>query len=345
MITGIQAERGDLREHFLSKSEWANAQRIALAGDASRRRYHRLKDTETGQGAILMDAPPELGEDVRPFLQVAAYLKSLGLSAPEIFEADEERGFLILEDFGDTLYDEMCRRQPDSEDQIYDAAVDVLVTLCDAEPMPQLDDYTEMMSRVALDSYRWYVEPLTGRDMSEERAAATEALTPLIALLGGGSVTILRDYHAQNLLWLPDREGAARVGLLDFQDAMHGPAAYDLISLTTDARRDVPAHIQTRCKDRFVERRGLNAENFAREAAICSVQRNLRILMVFGRMSLHFEKPHYVDLVPRVWGHLMQDLKHPDLSDLAALVHTHFPEPTPENLKLLKEKCGTIPTL
>lgn len=345
MASARHPDRDSLLGAFLAASSWATAQRIALAGDASRRRYERLVAPETGHTAILMDAPPELGEDVRPFLKVAAYLRGLGLSAPDIYDADEERGFLILEDFGLDLYDVICDREPAREPEIYDAAVDVLITLCASEPMTGLAVYGDDMARLALDSYRWYVAPVVDHDITEDRAQTADLLSPLIDSLGAGRATILRDYHAQNLLWLPDRSGAAKVGLLDFQDAMRGPVAYDLISLTTDARRDVPEDIQTRCKRRFAEGMNLNQMDFDREAAICSVQRNLRILMVFGRMSLHFEKPHYVDFIPRVWGHLMRDLAHPDLADLAAVVRRTFPEPTQDILNTLKAKCGTIPTL
>ncbi|WP_417253316.1 aminoglycoside phosphotransferase family protein [Celeribacter sp.] len=338
------SERAQKLDDFLAQSPWSGALSTALAGDASRRRYHRLTD-HTGRTAILMDAPPEAGEDVRPFLKVAAYLRKSGLSAPEIYAADETQGFLILEDFGPTLYDQVCLQHPESEPELYDAAVDVLIELHCAEPMQGLDDYVPLMTDLATSSYRWYAEPILGRSMASEREELSCALRPLIDSLRPGRVTVLRDYHAQNLLWLPERIGAARVGLLDFQDAMLGPAAYDLISLTTDARRDVSEDIGTRCMNRFCEGLSLDPVEFAREAAICSVQRNLRILMIFGRMSLHFARPHYVDLIPRVWGYLQRDLDHPDLRQVAELIRKHFPEPDTLALKALKEKCGTIPTL
>lgn len=339
------SDRADKLAAFLHSSDWASVRSVALAGDASRRRYHRLFDDASGRQAIVMDAPPEAGEDVRPFLKVASYLRNLGLSAPEIYATDEEQGFLILEDFGEDLYDRVCLRSPASEPEIYDAAVDVLVRLSSADPMQGLEDYGPRMTDLALSCFRWYAEPILERDLSEEREATRVALTPLIDELGPGRVTILRDYHAQNLLWLPERSGTAHVGLLDFQDAMLGHPAYDLISLTTDARRDVSSAIQTRCIDRFCDGLGQNRVDFSRQAAICSVQRNLRILMVFGRMSLHFGRPHYVDLIPRVWRYLQQDLQHPDLADLANRLHSTLPEPNEKALETLKAKCGTIPTL
>ncbi|SFJ57878.1 aminoglycoside phosphotransferase family protein [Celeribacter neptunius] len=338
-------DRAQALETFVSTTDWAGTQTTALAGDASRRRYFRLTDPTSGRTAILMDAPPDAGEDVRPFLKVAAYLRNLSLSAPDIYAADEEQGFLILEDFGNDLYDQVCARDASLEPALYDAAVDVLVALAQAPAMEGLAEYGPLMSDLALSCYRWYAEPILGQAMGDACEEARSVLNPLLSALGPGQTTILRDYHAQNLLWLPDRGGPAKVGLLDFQDAMLGPVAYDLISLTTDARRDVPEAIQSRCMDRFVAGLGLNPSDFSRDAAICSVQRNLRILMIFGRMSLHFGKPHYVDLIPRVWGHLQRDLDHPELGDLAAIVRRHLPEPTQASLNILKAKCGTIPTL
>lgn len=338
-------DRSQLLDTFVTNSPWGGSRSEALAGDASRRRYHRLIDETSGRTAILMDAPPEAGEDVRPFVKVDKYLSGIGLSAPEIYAADEHLGFLILEDFGTDLYDHVCLRKPDLEPHLYDAAVDALVTLCSAELMQGLEDYVPRMTDLALSSYDWYVEPILGRDMIDEKIASQAVLQSLIKSLGTHRVTILRDYHAQNLLWLPERDGAARVGQLDFQDAMLGPIAYDLISLTTDARRDVSEEIRNRCVTRFCDQLGLNRVDFMREAAICSVQRNLRILMVFARMSLHFGRTSYIDLIPRVWGHLQRDLDHPDLTELATLLRKHLPEPDTSALNTLKDKCGTIPTL
>ncbi len=337
--------RAQLTDHFISETPWQNAQRTPLAGDASLRRYERLFDPTTQHRAILMDAPPEKGEDVRPFMKVAQYLRANGLAAPEIYEADDHHGFLILEDFGYDLFDVVCDKDSNKEHEIYAAAVDALVVLARAPALPDAEDYHPKMLDLALSCYKWYAEPAAERDLSDAKAACRDALAPLIASLGEGRVTILRDFHAQNLLWLPTRPAPKNVGLLDFQDAMLGHPAYDLISLTTDARRDVSPEVQKMCVDRFVDQMSFDPVQFSREAAICSVQRNLRILMIFARMSLYFRKPHYVDLIPRVWGHLMHDLAHPDLAQLSNVIKTTIPAPTPDILKRLKEQCGTVLTL
>jgi aminoglycoside/choline kinase family phosphotransferase len=337
--------RAQLLDHFLSTTDWRDATRTPLAGDASLRRYERLFDSTTGRRAIVMDAPPEKGEDVRPFLTVAAYLRTNGLSAPDIYEADEHAGFLILEDFGHDLFDVICDASPEQERTLYAAAVDALAILAQAPALKAVQDFQPKMLDLALTCFQWYAEPASGNDLGDARDACREALSPLIASLGAGSVTSLRDFHAQNLLWLPDRPAPKNVGLLDFQDAVLGHPAYDLISLTTDARRDVSPDIQKMCVDRFAQNMSFDSQQFAREAAICSVQRNLRILMIFARMSLYFKKPHYVDLIPRVWGHLMTDLAHPDLAGLAKVIISEIPAPTPDILGKLKAQCGTISTL
>ena len=338
-------KRAHLLDNFIANTDWQNAKRNPLAGDASLRRYERLFDTQSGRYAILMDAPPDKGEDVRPFLKVGAYLRTNGLAAPDIYDADEQNGFLILEDFGHDVFDVVCDATPQNERALYCAAVDALVTLARAPALQDAQDYHPKMLDLALACFKWYAEPVVDRNLDDARAACAETLSPLIASLGDGKITILRDFHAQNLLWLPNRTAPQNVGLLDFQDAMLGHPAYDLISLTTDARRDVAPEIQKMCTDRFVSQMAFDPVQFSREAAICSVQRNLRILMIFARMSLHFKKPHYVDLIPRVWGYLMTDLAHPDLAPLAHIIKTTLPAPTPEILTRLKDKCGTVPTL
>jgi aminoglycoside/choline kinase family phosphotransferase len=338
-------KRALLLDNFLSGTNWRNAKRTPLAGDASLRRYERLFDGATGRHAIVMDAPPDKGEDVRPFLKVAEYLRANGLAAPEIYDADERAGFLVLEDFGHDLFDVVCDSAPDKEQNLYAAAVDVLAVLAQAPALENAQDYHPKMLDLALACFKWYAEPASGRELGDARATCAEAFAPLIASLGAGKVTILRDFHAQNLLWLPDRAAPENVGLLDFQDAMLGHPAYDLISLTTDARRDVSPDIQKMCIDRFVDQMSFDPVQFARDAAICSVQRNLRILMIFARMSLYFKKPHYVDLIPRVWRHLMTDLTHPDLASVAAVIISSVPAPTPDILRKLKDQCGTVSTL
>lgn len=152
----------------------------------------------------------------------------------------------------------------------------------------------------------------------------------------GDPVLVQRDYHAENLLWLPGRNGVARVGLLDFQDARAGHCAYDLVSLLQDARRDVPAAIEMQMIDRYISAAGVDESGFRTAYNVLGVQRNLRILGVFSRLSQEYGKPHYVDLIPRVWSHFIRGLEHPALATVANLLRESLPPPTPDNLDKLR---------
>ena len=333
-------DRAHLITAFLTRAGWGTAKRAPLAGDASNRRYERL--SLNGDPAVLMDAPPEKGEDIRPFTRVARHLTALGLSAPEILAEDTTRGFLLLEDLGDGLYARLMEAAPSCEEALYIEAVEALITL-HAEPAPAwAPDYgPKTMTQVAGLAWDWYAKGITGQ--TDGRDIALAELGARLEETASDPVLVLRDYHAENLLWLPDRDGIARVGQLDFQDAGAGHRAYDLMSLAEDARRDVDPALAERFITHYAQRTGQDADAFRTAAATCAAQRNLRILGVFARLSLHFGKPHYVDLIPRVWNLLQRDLDHPSLARLRALCT--LPEPTPDNLQILREKCGTIPTL
>lgn len=329
-------DRSTLCENFLSQTPYAGWQRGLLAGDASNRRYERLTGAD-GRTFVLMDAPPEKGEDVRPFVRIADYLRTQGLSAPEILAQDATHGFLLLEDLGDDLFSRVIQREPAIEKELYEAATDVLVALHQA-PMPELEPYGPRlmaeMSGIAFSKYRagilGYCDPgLQSRfeDQFEDILRDT---------VKGDPVLVQRDYHAENLLWLPDRTGVARVGLLDFQDARAGHPAFDLMSLLQDARRDVPAGIEMQMIDRYIAAANADDSGFRTAYSVLGVQRNMRILGVFARLSTDYGKPHYVNLIPRVWDHFTRGLDHPALAPVADLLRDSLPAPTPENLDKLR---------
>lgn len=334
-------DRNAAIDAFLAETPAAGAARATLAGDASPRRYDRL--TLPDRTLVLMDAAPETGEDIRPFTLIARWLSDAGFSAPQILAEDAGQGFLLLEDLGDALFSTVVAEDPANEVPLYSAATDLLADLQTVAPPPGLATYdVALMTDLAALAWRWYrLDVVTGTDSSVPfRATFSQVLD---AHAGPPKGVALRDFHAQNLLWLPEREGVARVGLLDFQDAMLAPAVYDLVSLLTDARRDVPPGLAEDMTDRFIARSGGDAEAVRAAAAVVGLQRNLRILGVFARLSLHFGKPHYVDLIPRVWNHVQNDLAHPANAPVRALVET-LPAPDPQHLKDLKDRCGTIPT-
>ncbi|MDU9006037.1 aminoglycoside phosphotransferase family protein [Sedimentitalea todarodis] len=329
------SNRDALTDSFLSRTDWADARRGPLAGDASNRRYERLTDRDTGETVVLMDAPPEKGEDVRPFVRIAKHLCGVGLSAPTILAEDVENGFLLIEDLGDALFARVVRTEPGLETTLYEAAIDVLLKLHGA-PLPELETYApSVMTDLSALAYSKYRGGIVGDTEGEDRFRAT--FHELCADYDPAApVLIQRDYHAENLLWLPDRTGAARVGLLDFQDAMLGHSAYDLVSLLQDARRDVSPELEAAMINRYLARSGADPEQFTAAYAVLGTQRNLRIIGVFARLGLEYGKPHYVDLIPRVWAHLMRDLVHPALQPIANLLRNALPTPTPENLEYLK---------
>ena len=319
---------------FLAGTDWAMARRAKLAGDASNRRYDRL--TLGPDSAVLMDAPPEKGEDVRPFVAVAEYLTGIGLSAPRIIAADTEAGFLLIEDLGDDLFARVLDRDETLEQPLYAAATDALIQLHRAAPMAGLEAYDPpRMTELSALAYDWYLAESLGPS-PEAKAAFGAEFEPVLAENAECSVTILRDYHAENLLWLPDRDGAARVGQLDFQDAMLGDPSYDLVSLLMDARRDVSAETRDAMIRYYAAETGQEAEVFERSFHVLGAQRNLRILGVFARLSRRDRKAHYVDLIPRVWDHLMRNLDHPALAGIAGRIKGDLPAPTPEILERLR---------
>jgi len=326
--------RATLKSAFLEGTDWAGASATLVAGDASNRKYDRL--TLDGKTAILMDAPVEKGEDIRPFVAVADHLLNAGLSAPRIIAQDREHGFLILEDLGNDLYARVAIAQPELEDEIYRVAVDCLITLHRAAPMPGLGTYDpETTTPLAALAYDWYLGESIGPN-EDAKADFSKAMHDALVQHSKCTVTILRDYHAENLLWLPERDGPARVGLLDFQDAMIGDPAYDLVSLLMDARRDVPPDLADKMIGYYCDQMGLSREGFETRYHVVGAQRNLRILGVFARLSRRDGKKHYVDLIPRVWDHLMANLAHPALADVAALIHRDLPAPEPEVLDRLR---------
>lgn len=337
------AEREAVIRAFLERAGWGTARRRPLAGDASLRRYERLE--RGADSAVLMDAPPGTGEDVRPFLRIARHLAGAGLSAPEVLAADEAAGLLLLEDLGDAVFARVLEAEPGKEERLYSAAIETLAALHAAAP-PEAPRYgpAEMAEKAAL-AHDWYLFGVTGQRDGRARAAfRAEVETALAELAPATTVLALRDYHAENLIWLPERAGAGRAGLLDFQDAALGHPAYDLVSLLKDARRDLGDGVEARMIARFLEATGHPEEAFLAAYAALGAQRNLRILGVFARLSLHYGKPAYVDLIPRVWRHMTDSLAHPALSPLAARVARDLPPPDAAALAILREKCATVPT-
>jgi len=310
------SERSARIEEFLARAGWAGVPRRRLAGDASFRRYERLQGG--ARRAVLMDAPPQ--EDVRPFLAVARILQGLGLSAPEILAEDIEAGLLLLEDFGDSTYTRLLA-EGSAEGALYSLAVDTLIELQRRfEPplgsaLPPYDE-ARLLTEAALLA-DWYLPAATGREtapgLRDDYLAAWRAVLPLAAALP--TTLVLRDYHVDNLVLLEGRTGIAACGLLDFQDAVIGSPAYDLASLLTDARRDVPPALADAMTRRYLASFPAgDREAFATAATVLAVQRNCKIVGIFTRLCVRDRKPQYLQHIPRVWRLIERDLGHPALS-------------------------------
>ncbi len=306
---------------FLAHSGWEGARIEPLAGDASFRRYFRVYDED--RVAVLMDAPPP-HEDPRPFIKIAEYLKGVGLSAPRIFARDLDHGLLLIEDFGSDRMREAVDADPARESQIYAGVVDVLIHLHQHKPPAglQMHGLTQWLNEVGLFT-EWYcpevgIEP----DLPSWRAAWEEVLRPIEAQ--GQSVTELRDFHAENIMLIDGPQGVAHFGLLDFQDALVGHPAYDLVSMLEDARRDVSPEVEATQLARYCRETGKGPEFEAAYWAL-GAQRNTRILGVFTRLWRRDNKPHYTSFQPRMWGLLERNLSKPGLEPVRAWFDQNVP--------------------
>ncbi len=306
---------------FLAAAGWGDAQIVPLAGDASFRRYFRVE--RGADQAVLMDAPPP-NEDPRPFIAVARWLVDHGLSAPRLLATDPAEGLVLLEDFGDVRMRELVDANPALETSVYGDAVALLVDLA-AKPAMALKPYSmrEYQRELAIFT-DWYCPAL---DLAVDAAAYValwnEVLVPIIAAQLT-PVTVLRDYHSENIMLLPGRDGIARLGLLDFQDALAGHPAYDLVSLLQDARRDVSPSLEAAMRAHYAASANPDAR-FDDAYHILGVQRNLKILGIFTRLWKRDDKPRYLSFQPRMWAYIERSLGHPALSPVKAWLDDNIP--------------------
>lgn len=306
-------------ESFLAAAGWGDAEIRPLAGDASFRRYFRIVDSATARTAMLMDAPPP-HEDPRPFLHVGRWLSAHGMRAPEIHAEDAARGLVLLEDFGNARMRDYLDESPQDEELTYRAAIDALVALHRLPPGP-FDPYSmEVYQREAGLLTEWFC-PAAGVDADAAGyvAAWDEVLLPMMPRQSPG-VTVLRDYHAENIMLLAD----GGQGLIDFQDALVGHPAYDLVSLLQDARRDVSPALERAMLDHYLSQIDAGPD-FAADYARLGAQRNAKIVGIFARLWKRDGKPRYLSMIPRVWDALERDLAHPALAPVAAWFDVNIP--------------------
>jgi N-acetylmuramate 1-kinase len=306
---------------FLAQAGWGDAEIVPLEGDASFRRYFRV--IKGSEAAFLMDAPPP--EDPKPFIEISDYLNEQGFSAPRVFASDLEHGLVLIEDFGEIRMRETVDAAPELEQALYRDTVALLVALSKA-PAMDLKPYSlaEYQRELALFT-DWYCPAL---DLSVDVAgygAVWDGLLSEIVSEQQNPVTVLRDYHAENIMLIQGREGTDRLGLLDFQDALAGHRAYDLVSILQDARRDVSAEIERDMLDHYARLAG-TSEQFETAYHILGVQRNLKILGIFTRLWKRDGKPRYRAFQPRVWGYVERSLKHSALAPMKHWLDANVPE-------------------
>jgi tRNA threonylcarbamoyl adenosine modification protein YjeE len=351
-----RVERFDTIERFLAATPYAKAERKQLTGDASTRAYERL--TQAGRAVLLMNAPrrpdgppvrddkpysqiAHLAEDVTPFIAMAQALRHRGLSAPKILAAERPAGLLLIEDFGNDFI--VAGNPPAPIEERYAVAVDVLAALHRQtlpETLPVEPDVNYTLPRYDMDALLietellldWYLPRLGIAVMPTMRDAyLAHWRTALMPVQQGARTWVLRDYHSPNLMWLANRSGLGRVGLLDFQDAVMGSPAYDVASLLQDARVDVPEAMEVALLSHYVRARlkepGFDARNFAQLYATLAAQRASKILGIFARLDRRDGKPQYLRHLPRVWTYLQRALAHPALAQLRNWYAAHVPAP------------------
>jgi aminoglycoside/choline kinase family phosphotransferase len=306
---------------FLQQAGWGDAAIDPIPGDASFRRYFRLRRDD--EPAMLMYAPPP-EEDPQPFLTVGTYLSEHGLRAPVIYADDVEQGWVLLEDFGDDRMRDWLDENPDGEKAAYAGAIDALVELSQkpAGPFPPYD--SAVYQREAALLIEWYC-PAMGLevDVAGYTKAWDDTLSGVLARQQPG-VTALRDYHAENIMLLGDPRQDAPQGLIDFQDALVGHPAYDLVSLLQDARREVSVELEREMLEYYQSATGAD-DDFLADYAVLGAQRNAKIVGIFTRLYKRDGKARYLDFVPRVWDAMERDLAHPALAPIALWFDQNIP--------------------
>jgi N-acetylmuramate 1-kinase len=340
-MTDIEQDHQTLFERFLKTHGYNINEITALKGDASRRCFYR--HIKNNKSVIIIDANPNLGEDPNAYAAVTYLLEKHHFSVPAILASDINNCFFIFEDFGDDLFARVLKDDAKKAESLYKNALDLLVTLqkTTIDPVLSYGDGTYKLQNYDINRFisevkiftDWYFPEITKRPTP---ASAKDELNTimrglLLPVVNQSSGLVLRDYHAENLMVLPNKNGIQAVGLLDYQDAVIGNHAYDVVSLLQDARRDISPDFEKNMRDYFITQSKItDSEAFLRDYYILGAQRNIKILGIFTRLWLRDRKDHYLPHIKRVWEYLERDLAEPQLQPLK----NWFDRWLPANLRL-----------
>lgn len=323
------ASRSEQIARFLAQHGWSAATHMPIDQDASKRNYSRLLNGQ--MRAILMDTPPEAAESTRSFEHIATYLRGINLGAPEIYACDHDLGAMIVQDLGTLRFADEFRTAPELQAQRYDAAIDALAHLAQSAPCPNLsqmgeNEYLKLLDRL----FDFYLcDPIPE---SQKVEFLTQLAIHARPVFNTKFCTTLRDCHAENLIWTSNATRLARVGIIDFQDAVLSHPCYDVVSLLYDVRRDMDLALRDQLLDKFCQTMGYDADQFSHTCAVLNLMRSLRILGGFARLAAQDGKHHYLNWTPRAWGFVTQALAHPQLAPLRALITSTIPAPTPDHI-------------
>ena len=302
--------------NFLKNNQIETKNLIPIKNDASFRKYFRVDKK------ILMDADPNLGEDVGSFININHVLREFKLNVPEIFTIDKENGFLLLEDLGENIFSQILNSE--NEEQLYKQAIDVLVeiykkdlnkfsnfTFLEKYSVEKLQDESQLF-------IEWYLKKylkinITDTDIKNFKDIINKIFNNLDTKF---EKLVLRDYHVDNLILQKSKLGLKQVGILDFQDAVLGSSSYDLISIIEDVRRPISKDLKNILIKYFIDSTGYHPNQLEKELAFYSVQRNLKILGIFSRLNLRDNKSKYMQYNDNAWKYIESNLNNPTMSDL-----------------------------
>ena len=303
-------------EDFLKRNQIEIKNLIPIKNDASFRKYFRIDKK------ILMDADPTLGEDVSSFININNLLNEFQLNVPEIYSIDKENGFLLLEDLGEDIFSKILDNK--NEEKLYKQAIEILAEIHKKDLnefnysiLPKKYSIEKLLqeSQLFID---WYLKKFLKLDISKtEIKDFSDIISKIFSSLEPKlEKLVLRDYHVDNLILQSAKVGLKQVGILDFQDAVIGQSSYDLISIIEDVRRPITKDLKTRLIDYFVDITGYDLNNLKNELAFYSVQRNLKILGIFCRLSIRDNKPNYMSYNNNAWIYIESNLNNPIMKDL-----------------------------